>query len=290
MAKIAFVGLGAMGSRMAGNLLKAGHTVTVWNRDPSKATPLAALGAVIAGTPKATVPGAEIVIAMVRDDEASQRVWLDPESGALGGLGRQAIAIESSTLTVGWVKMLSAAAAARGVSFLDAPVVGSRPQAEAAELIFLAGGDSGVLARAEPVLRVMGSAVHHVGPNGAGAALKLGINALFGIQVAALAEVLALLRVQGVSSAKAAEIIGSTPVASPAAKGAAQSMLAGAFAPMFPVELVEKDFSYVAEMGNGLDAPAPMAAAARAVMNRAIDAGFRTDNITGIVRLYGGLG
>src|SRR5579864_5429565 len=169
MAKIAFLGLGAMGSRMAGNLLKAGHAVTVWNRDPSKVTPLAALGAVIAGTPKAAVPGAEIVIAMVRDDGASQRVWLDPESGALGGVGRQAIAIESSTLTVGWVKTLSAAAAGRGVSFLDAPVVGSRPQAEAAELTFLAGGDSSVLARAEPVLRVMGSAVHHVGSSGAGA-------------------------------------------------------------------------------------------------------------------------
>lgn len=290
MAKIAILGMGAMGSRMAGNLRRAGHTVTVWNRDSSKVTPLVALGAVIAGTPKAAVSGAEIVIAMVRDDEASRQVWLDSESGALGGVDRQAIAIESSTLSLGWIKALSAAAAARGVSFLDAPVVGSRPQAEAAQLIFLAGGDPGVVARAEPVLKVMGIAVHHVGPNGAGAAMKLGINALFGIQVAALAELLALLRLRGVSPARAAEIISSTPVASPAAKGAAQSMLVGAFAPMFPIELVEKDFGYVAEMSNGLDAPTPIAAAARAVVNRAIDAGFRADNITGIVRLYGGLG
>jgi 3-hydroxyisobutyrate dehydrogenase len=126
---------------------------------------------------------------------------------------------------LGWIKALSAAAAARGVSFLDAPVVGSRPQAEAAQLIFLAGGDPGVVARAEPVLKVMGIAVHHVGPNGAGAAMKLGINALFGIQVAALAELLALLRLRGVSPARAAEIISSTPVASPAAKGAAQSIV-----------------------------------------------------------------
>ena len=290
MAKIAILGMGAMGSRMAGNLRRAGHTVTVWNRDSSKVTPLVALGAVIAGTPKAAVSGAEIVIAMVRDDEASRQVWLDSESGAFGGVDRQAIAIESSTLSVGWIKTLSAAAAARGVSFLDAPVVGSRPQAEAAQLIFLAGGDPGVVARAEPALKAMGIAVHHVGPNGAGAAMKLGINALFGIQVAALAELLALLRLRGVSPARAAEIIGSTPVASPAANAAAQSMLAGAFAPMFPIELVEKDFGYVAEMSNGLDAPTPIAAAARAVVNRAIDAGFRADNITGIVRLYGGLG
>ena len=132
MNKIAFLGLGAMGLRMAANLVNAGHSVTVWNRDPAKAAPRAALGAGIAGTPKAAAGGAEIVIAMVRDDEASRRVWLDPETGALGWLGRHAIAVESSTLSVGWVKALAAAAGERGISFLDAPVVGSRPQAEAA--------------------------------------------------------------------------------------------------------------------------------------------------------------
>jgi 3-hydroxyisobutyrate dehydrogenase len=89
-----------MGSRMAGNLIKAGHQLTVWNRDASKATPLAALGAAIAGTPKAAATGAEIVIAMVRDDGASRRVWLDAETGALAAMGRQAIAIDCSTLTV----------------------------------------------------------------------------------------------------------------------------------------------------------------------------------------------
>jgi 3-hydroxyisobutyrate dehydrogenase-like beta-hydroxyacid dehydrogenase len=135
----------------------------------------------------------------------------------------------------------------------------------------------------------MGSAIHHVGSNGPGAAMKLGINALFGIQVAALAEVLALLRAQGVSSIKAAEIFGATPVASPAAKGAAQSMLAGAFAPMFPIELVEKDFGYIAEMGQAFKASAPLATAARVVMQRSIDAGYGADNITGLVRLYGPL-
>jgi len=284
MTDIAFLGLGAMGARMALNLVAAGHSLAVWNRDASKAEALRAAGASVAGTPAEAARRADVVIAMLRDDEASRDVWLAEDTGALGAMAAGALAIECSTLTIGWARDLSRACDAAKVRFLDAPVAGSRPQAEAGQLIFLAGGDAQALAVAEPMLKAMGGAVHHAGPSGAGAAVKLGVNALLGVQVAAMAEIIGMLGANGVDAAKAIDILGATPVASPAAKGAAASMLASAFQPMFPVELVEKDFGYIeiAAGGGGM----PMAAAARLVMQAAMARGLGDRNLTSLVELY----
>jgi 3-hydroxyisobutyrate dehydrogenase len=135
--KITVLGLGAMGSRMAGNLLKAGHSITVWNRTPAAAAVLVSAGAKQAATPKEAVAGSDFVIAMVRDDEVSRELWLSPETGALAGMVESAVAIESSTLTPNWVRGLGAAVEKRGYAFLEAPVAGSRPQAEAGQLVYL---------------------------------------------------------------------------------------------------------------------------------------------------------
>ncbi|WP_425648127.1 NAD(P)-dependent oxidoreductase [Agrobacterium leguminum] len=134
------------------NLVKAGHKVTVWNRTPDAAVPLVAAGTRQATTPKEAASGAAFVIAMVRDDQASRHVWLDPETGALAGMSAGTVAIESSTLTPGWVRELGQSASRQGVSFLEAPVSGSRPQAEAGQLVYLVDGSAGTLNRAEPLL------------------------------------------------------------------------------------------------------------------------------------------
>lgn len=286
MARITVLGLGAMGSRMALNLLKAGHEVTVWNRDPEKATALVAAGASSAQTPRAAVNDAEFVIAMVRDDEASRAVWLTPGNGALAGLAEGAIAIESSTLTPLWVRELGSHFAATDAVLLDAPVAGSRPQAEAGQLIYFVGGHSTPLASAQPVLKAMGAAVHHVGEIGDGAAVKLAVNALFGIQVAALAEMIGSLRRSGLDIGRTMDVISATPVCSPAAKGAAASMLAGAFAPLFPIELVEKDFGYAVGVAQAQGASIPMTQAAHAVFHSALEAGLGDQHLTGVVQLY----
>ncbi len=286
MTKIAFLGLGAMGSRMAANLLEAGFDLTVWNRDASRAEPLAAKGARVAGSPRAAAMGADIVFAMVRDDEASARVWLDAEAGALSGMRHGGIAIESSTLTLAMTRRLAAAASAYGVDFLDAPVAGSRPQAEARQLIHLVGGDAAVLARAEPALKAMAAAIHHAGPNGAGMAMKLAVNTLFGVQVAALAEIFGALAKQGVDAARAADIIGATPTASPAAKGAMASMVVGNYAPMFPVALVAKDFTYASASATEMGAATPLADAAAAVFTRGAESGLDDEQNTAVRKLY----
>ncbi len=282
---IAVLGLGAMGSRMAANLLKAGHAVTVWNRTPGAAAVLLTQGAKQALTPREAAAAADLIIAMVRDDEASRDVWLAPDSGALAGMGKGTIAIESSTVTPGWIRELGAAVAARGVALLEAPVVGSRPQAEAAQLVYLVGGDEAVLKQAKPVLTAMGSTINHVGPLGSGALVKLSTNALLGVQVTVLAELIGLLKRSGVDAASAMQAIGGTAAWSPAANYLSGSMLTGNFAPQFPIELIEKDFGYAVDAAGSPEA-APTIAAARGIFQRAIAKGLGGENMTGVVQMF----
>jgi 3-hydroxyisobutyrate dehydrogenase len=285
MSSIAFLGLGAMGARMAVHLVQAGHDVTVWNRDETKATSLRDAGATVAASPRAAAAGAEFVIAMVRDDAASRHVWLDHSAGALDAMRPDAVAIECSTLGLDWVRELAARCAAHDHAFLDAPVVGSRPQAEQRQLIFLAGGRPEILSRAEPILSRLGGAIHHAGSSGAGTLTKLAVNALFAVQVSALAELLETVRRQGFDPARALDILSATPVASPAAAGAGRAMLSDAFAPMFPIELVEKDLAYAVAASGRADA-ASVIAACRALFAAAGRAGFGADNLTAIIRLH----
>lgn len=132
----------------------------------------------------------------------------------------------------------------------------------------------------------MGSVVHHAGPAGAGAALKLAVNALLGVQVAALAEVLGALAKFGISPAAVARILGDTPVCSVAAKAAAASMVEQRFAPLFPAELAEKDLGYLDAFASGIGARVPLSQAAHAVLASAVARGFGAGHLTGVVRLY----
>lgn len=285
MAKIAFLGLGAMGSRMVPHLIAGSHELVLWNRNAAKAAAVADKYVRIAASPRQAARDAEFVIAMLRDDEASRHVWLDPDEGALAGLSARATAIECSTLSLDWTRTLAQQCRSRDVSFLDAPLAGSRPQAEARQLIFTVGGETETVHKAEPVLLAMGAALHHAGPTGSGMALKLALNALFAIQVAAMAELIGMLRRQGLDPVRATEIMGTTPVCSPAAKVAAQMMLAEVFAPLFPIKLVAKDLGY-ALAAAGLETTGPMIAAAEAVYGHALAQGLGGDHLTSIVQLY----
>jgi 3-hydroxyisobutyrate dehydrogenase len=289
MKTIAFLGLGAMGSRMAANLLKAEYDVTVWNRSPERAQALVALGAKVAATPRDAVRRADAVISMVRDDEASRSVWLDETSGALAAMRSHALAVECSTLTVQWVKSLVQAAQvdpAKGIRFIDAPVAGSRPQAEAAQLIFMAGGATEDVAAASELLKAMGASVHHAGDVGAGAAVKLMVNSLFAAQVAVMGELLGMAGKLGVEPQRALDVIAATPTLSPAAKGASLGMLAKNFAPQFPVELVRKDMGYALQEAQSAGTILPMISSVASVLDSAFDAGYAEQNLTAVAQLY----
>ena len=283
---IAFLGLGAMGSRMARRLHDAGYDVAVYNRTPERCEPLRQAGLTVADTPRDAAQGRDVVIGMLRDDDASRTVWLGPVSGALQGLKEGAVAIESSTLSPAWVGELAQHVHGRGAAFLDAPVVGSRPQAEAGKLLYLVGGADADIDRVREVLLQMGGQVQHVGSTGAGMVLKLGVNALFGIQVAALGEVLGMTRRAGIDDGRALALLAKMPVTSPALAGVGNLMAARTFAPMFPIELVEKDLEYAERAARELGTAVPTTKAVREVYERAKAYELGHENIHGVMKLY----
>ena len=284
MTKITVLGMGAMGSRMALSLLKAEHEVTVWNRSIDKTETVRQAGAKVAHTPRQAAKDAEFVISMVRDDAASEEVWLS-DTGALAGMNKEAIAIESSTLTVAWIKELGTKFNQQGIDFIDAPVAGTRPQAEAAKLIYFVGGDVAVYNRAKPILQAMGSKINHVGDVGSGMAVKLAVNSLYAVQVSAMAELANMMHQSGLDEAKAIEIIADTPVCSPAAAMAGKAIAAKKFAPLFPIELVEKDLNYALKSFSNAEADF-LIAATQKIYAKAIERGYGEDNITGVAQLY----
>ncbi len=268
---------------MARRLSDAGVALTVWSRSGSTRSELPR--ATHAPTIAEAVAGADVVMAMVRDDAASREVWLGAE-GALAHLRAGAIAIEHSTLGPAWITDLSAAIHGAGAHFLEAPVVGSRRQAEDGSLVFLAGGSSDILARVRPLLASMGSAIHHLGASPAGAHAKLVVNTLFAVQVAALAELLGLVTKTGLDARALLETLAGLPVLSASAKGAAAGMIAGAYDPMFPVDLVSKDLRYALAAAGAAGSRLPVGERVKEVFEAGIAGGLGGENLTAVAKLY----
>ncbi|WP_437552035.1 NAD(P)-dependent oxidoreductase [Sorangium sp. So ce367] len=283
--RVAFLGLGAMGGRMASCLVNDDIELKVWSRSgvPSWAP---SLGAFSARTPADAARDADTVFAMVTDDEASRSVWLDDDVGALRGMRSGAVIVECSTLSPGWVSTLAGRAKDAGLEFIDAPVVGSRPHAERGNLTFLAGGDAAVLEPLRPILGRMGGAVKHVGASPAGAYAKLIVNTLFGVQVAALAEVLGFAARARLDTAALMQALEGLPVLSPAASGAATGVLARRFEPMFPVALAAKDLRYALEAAERVGGDLPVSRGASEVFERGLAGGLRDENLTAVAKLY----
>jgi len=286
MNEIAFLGTGAMGERMARNLLRAGYQLAVFNRSHSKTATLRSEGAIVYESPRDAAAASDIVISMVTDDTASRDVWLDARSGALAAVGHGKTCIEMSTVTPAWVRHLASRVEAAGGAFVEAPVVGSRPQAEAGQLIVLAGGEPQIVEQVGHVFAAISVATRHLGPVGSGATAKLAVNFLFATQVAAMAELLVLMRKDGMPDNKIADLMNGLPVTSPAAAGALKQMFAGTYAPLFPIDLVVKDLRYFAGLATGGGSVTPVADAVRGVYEAASAGGFGDDNIHGVVQTY----
>ncbi len=284
---VAILGLGLMGVGMADNLIKAGFAVTVYNRNPDKAAPFEGR-ARIATSPRDAADAADIVIAMVADDNASRGVWLD-EQGALAGLKAGAVCIDCSTLTPEWVRDWAAEVAESGGMPLDAPVTGSRAQAAAGELNFLVGGDAGTLERARPVLTVMSRQIIPLGPIGSGAVFKLINNFVCGAQLVAMAEAMAWIDRSGLDRELAFETLMNGAPASPVVKTVGTRMMREDFAPNFHLHLMAKDMAYAckeAEQSVGLDLTT--ARTAQAALDGAVNAGFAKLDMSGVYRYIRG--
>lgn len=281
---IAFLGTGAMGIRMATRLIEAGHRIIAFNRTQNKMQPLVEQGAIPASSPREAASQADLVISMIRDVEASNEIWLDPERGAIQGLTKGSITIEASTLTPEWVRHLSKEILIRNAHFLDAPVVGTRPHAEAGQLTFLVGGDVDIFASIQHILQIMGVCQFHIGPTGSGMQMKLAINSYFGVQAAALGEMIALLDLAGMPPEKTMAVIETLPVFAPAMQHIAKLMQSNSFSPNFPIELVAKDLRYLIETAALQDRHLPITTAAHDVFREATSAGLGDLDISGIIK------
>jgi 3-hydroxyisobutyrate dehydrogenase len=286
--RIVFFGLGIMGSGMARRLLANGFPVTVFNRNPDKAKPFAAEGAKVASSPDEAARQADVIISMVADDQASRSLWLG-EHGALSAAKRGAVCIECSTLSVAWVRELCAAATARGCEFLDAPVTGSKPQAASGELTFLVGGTAASLEKARPVLAAMSKAIIHLGAAGSGALMKLINNFVCGVQIASLAEALAMIERSGLDRTQAVEILSSGAPGSPLVKTIAARMTSPDAAPNFLLRLLAKDLGYAITEGKKVSLELVTVGAALDHFKKGMAAGHGEKDISAVVKpLLGG--
>lgn len=286
MKKIAFFGIGAMGERIAINLINAGYELQVWNRTQEKCQRLVSMGATAYDSPRKAVENVNIAIAMLTDDKASREVWLKETTGAIYGLGENTLAIEYSTLSPNWCRELAIAISHHNCEFIDAPVVGSRPQAEAGKLIHLVGGQSDSLTQVRDILNASSSAVYHIGEVGMGMTMKLAVNGLFGVQVAALGEVLGVLQRAGISVESAVNLLNEMPITSPALKGIGALVASGNYAPLFPINLGEKDLRYLERLGLSNNSQMSVVTAIRQIYQEAQQAGYGDNNISGVAQLY----
>jgi len=283
--RLALCGLGIMGAGMARRLLAAGFSLTIYNRTKEKAAPFAAEGAQIADTPRAAAARAHIVLSMVADDGASRDVWLG-DDGALNGAVQGAVLIESSTVSVRWVKELAAAAAGRQCELLDAPVTGSRAQAAAGELSFLVGGSAATLEKARPALSAMGRLILHLGPSGNGALLKLINNFLSGVQAASFAEALALIERSNLPRDQAIDFLKHGAPGSPIVQTLADRMSRRDFSPNFQLRLLAKDLTYAIAEARRESMELTTAASALEVFKQAISLGHGEEDMAAIIRQF----
>jgi 3-hydroxyisobutyrate dehydrogenase-like beta-hydroxyacid dehydrogenase len=262
--KIGLIGLGLMGRPMGMNLLKAGYSLTVWNRTASRADELVAASAKLAKSPQEAAASADFLLTIVSDPPALEQVLWGPQ-GALDALPRGSTYVDSSTIAPALARKIAAACAERGVRFLDAPVTGGDWGAKKGELVFMIGGDPETLRAAEPVLSVMGKKLFYLGPHGAGQTIKLAMNLILALQVDALAEALALVTGAGLAGEKLVEVLQSSMARSGVLDVKAPNLLQGEYVPSFPLRLMHKDLGLALDLANQLGVALPATAAAREI-------------------------
>jgi 3-hydroxyisobutyrate dehydrogenase len=273
-----------MGAGMAHNLRQAGFDLVVWNRTAAKADLFAKAGGTVALTPAEAVVGAKVVLSMLADDVASRAAWLGT-NGALAAMDAGAIAIESSTASPAWIAELHAAAQAHDVRLLDAPVTGSRMQAEGGQLTFLTGGDTETIEEARPVLAAMSKQILPLGPVGSGAQLKLINNFLCGVQVASFAEALTWIERNGLDRNTALEFLKTAAPGSGIFAGMSERMTKRTYEVNFALDLMRKDLAYAQTAAEAFGIPLSTAANAEQLFIRAQDEGYGERDMSAVVEV-----
>lgn len=234
--RVAFLGLGIMGQRMAANLVKAGHEVTVWNRTPGKTVE----GATSTASPHQAAGGVEVVWMCVSNTDAVEQLLFGPD-GIEPALAPSMVVVDSSTISPSATRDFAERVRARGAEYLDAPVTGSKAGAEAGTLVFIVGGQADVIERVRPLFNAMGKTVVHMGGTAMGQSAKIVMNLQIAMIYEGFAEALTLSTKLGVEPEKLIELIQASMVRSGVVDYKAPFVLRADYSPNFPLRLMHKD-------------------------------------------------
>lgn len=283
MKRIGVIGLGTMGAPMAHNLLRAGFEVTVFNRTPAKCELLRAAGATVAASVREMAGWSDVVLLMLPDDAAVRSVVI--KDGLLDSGKPGSVVIDSSTTHPHTSQEMAAALARRGIEYLDAPVTGSRREAETARLSFLVGGSAAAFRDCESIFAALGQRTFYLGGSGMGACAKLGNNMMGAIHMAALAEAMTLMESYGLDRKLFFEVISQSGARSAVVEGKGPKLLAGDFNPDFALSLMLKDTQLARELADAARCPAPLLTAASETYGQA-KPGFGDADMSAVYQWY----
>src|SRR6266404_4059636 len=279
--KIGFIGLGIMGSRMAANLQKHGYSLVVFNRTRAKAQSLLDRGGTFAKSPAKLAEQVDVLFTMLAHPDAVEQAALDP-NGFLSHLKPNALWVDCSSVNPSFSKKMAAAAAARQVRFIDAPVTGSAPVAEEGKLVFWVGGDATDVESIRPLLQRMGSKIVHLGGHGMGTSMKMVINLLLGTGMAAFAEAMALGEGLGISQKMLFDSLLSTPTVAPFLALKREKIESGNYETEFPLRWMQKDMHLASVSAYESGVALPVTNVTKEIYRLAMRGGHETNDFSAI--------
>ncbi len=281
--KAAFIGLGIMGSRMAGNLLRNGIELTVFNRSQEAADALVNSGAVKAGSLAEAVSEKDYVFTMLSDPEAVRSIMLGTDGG-LRHMKKGALWVDCSTVNPSFTLECLSASAHSGIRFMDAPVSGTKPQAENGELVFFVGGDTSLVKEVEPLLNYMGNKILHLGNTGRGTSFKMLVNSMLAQSMLIFSETMNLGEKMGFEKEFLLKTLPVLAVSPPFLKPKAERISAGNYETQFPLLHMHKDLRLVNETAAEAGVSLPMAQLAMDTYKEAIASGLGNEDFSAIYK------
>ena len=271
--KVAFIGLGIMGSRMALNLLKSGAELSVWNRTASAADELVRAGATRADTAAEAVREADLVFSMLSTPSVVEAVFLGRE-GALRAMPKASLWADCSTVDPSFSRRCAVAASEQGVRFVDAPVAGTKPHAAGAQLSFFVGGSEEDFQAVKPLAETMGAKVLYLGEVGQGASFKMLVNSMLAQSMLVFSETVVLGQRLGLDREFLLKVLPTLVVSAPVTQAKANMIRKGDYDVMFPLEWMHKDLHLAAVAAYEVQQPLPMANTAKEIYAEALRAGM----------------
>lgn len=283
--RIGFLGLGTVGEPVANNLRKAGHELTVWNRTRSKADHIVSKGGKLAPTPRACAEGKDLVFTCLADEKALEAVLEGPE-GVLAGLRQGDVLVDMSTAGIRSARSVGLRVQKAGAAFVSCPILGSKPAAEQAQIVLVAGGPTAARERARPALRAVSARIFELEDPTHAALMKLCVNAVGGAMITGFGEALGLGLAGGLPVWQMVEIIQASSFHSPLFLVKGELVEKKDYAPRFAISLAEKDQRLAQEAAAEVGAKVPINEAVRRLFAEAVESGRGDRDIAAVADLF----